>query len=232
VARLGVRAGETLQPLDRAAEALRSGDHQRAEAAQRQQMPGGRAGSGVVGGAHARDLTWLDVPVVDQHDRQAPGVQGGDVVERALGLDDQQAVEALGGDLRTELAHRLVAAVAGEQEQAVPLGLQHVDRALQHLADPRPGERGHQHADHPGAPAGQTDRTGTRHVAQFLDHLANPGGGGLVQLTLAVEHTGHGRLADLGPRRDVGDGDRHWSSGMSGRLPRHFGTGFGSGSGS
>jgi hypothetical protein len=139
-------------------------------------------------------------------------VQRGDVVEGALGLDDQQPVERLGGDLRAELAHRLLAAVAGEQQQAVPLGLEHVDRALDHLADPRPGERGHQHADHPRTPAGQADGARAGHVTELVDHRPDPRGGRLVQLTLAVEHSGHGRLADLGPGRHIGDGDWHWSS--------------------
>ena len=137
--------------------------------------------------AAAAPPAWLVVPtdgncglvvaVVDQHHRQAAGVQGGDVVEGALRLDDQQAVERLGGDLGAELAHRLVAAVAGEQQQAVPLGLQHVDRALQHLAHPRPGERRDEHADDAGPAAGQADRPGAGHVAELLDHLADPGGG-------------------------------------------------------
>nr|BFE69401.1 hypothetical protein GCM10020092_027020 [Actinoplanes digitatis] len=121
-------------------------------------MPGGRAGAGVVGGAHARDLHRLRVAVVDEHHGKPAGVQGGDEVEGALGLDHQQAVEALGGDLGAELAHRLLAAVAGEQQQAVALGLEHVDRALQHLADPRPGQRRDEHADHAGPAAGQADR--------------------------------------------------------------------------
>ena len=68
-------------------------------------------------------------------------VQVGDVVEGALRLDHQQAVERLRGDLGGELPHRLLAPVAGEQQQAVPLGLHHVDRALQHLAHPGPGQR-------------------------------------------------------------------------------------------
>jgi hypothetical protein len=127
-------------------DAVASGDDERVEAADPEQMPGGGPGSGVVGGAHARDLAGLVVAVVDEYDRQATGVQGGDVLQGSLGLDHQQAVEGLGGDLGAELPHRLVAAVAGEQQQPVPLGLQHVDGALQDLADPRPGQRRHQHA--------------------------------------------------------------------------------------
>ena len=76
-----------------------------------------------------------------------------------------------------ELLHRLLTPVAGEQQQPVALGLDHVDRALQHLAHPGPGERGDQHADDPGPAAGQADRAGAGHVAELGDHLADPLGG-------------------------------------------------------
>ncbi len=143
---------------------------------------------------------------------QRQQVPGSSPRERALRLDDQQAVERFRGHLDAELAHRLVTAIAGEQQQPVPFGLQHVDRVLHHLADPRAGKRRDQHADHLGTSAGQAHSPGTGHVTQFLDDFADPRGRGLVQLTLAVAHAGHGRFADLSPGRNVGDGDRHWSS--------------------
>lgn len=136
-------------------------------------------------------------------------VQFGDVVQRSLWLDHQQAVEGFGGDLAGEAPQRLLTPVAGEQQQAEARRLHGVDHALEDLADPRPGQRGDQHPDDPGAAPRQSDGSRARYVAEFLDDPSDPCDGRRVELALAVEDPGDSRLADAGMCGHISDGDRH-----------------------
>lgn len=113
--------------------------------------------------------------VVDEHDRQATAVQCGEVVESVLGFDDDEPVEGTRRHLAGEALHGLGAPVAGEEQQPVVGGLDGVDDTLEHFAHPRPGERGHQHADRTAAAAGQSDGARAGYVAELCDHFANTG---------------------------------------------------------
>ena len=96
-----------------------------------------------------------------------------------------------------------------------------VDDRLQHVGDPRPGDRWHQHAHHSRAAAGESDRARARHVTELLDDAANSGCGRLVEIALAVEHAGDSGLADASAGGDVGDGVWHRVSFPWRRLVGH-----------
>ncbi|CAO0830409.1 hypothetical protein SMICM17S_11681 [Streptomyces microflavus] len=183
--------------------------------------------------------------VVDEHDRQAVAVQGGEVAEGVLRLHDDEPVEGARRHLGGEALDGLGAPVAGEQQQPVVGGLDGVDDALEQFAHPRPGQRGDQHADGTAGAAGQAHGSGAGHIAELCDHFTNAGGGGTVHLALGVDDPGHGRLADAGLTGDIGDGDAHlglrWTrQGQAeqgwGRAAEHIpgdtsGTGSGTGTG-
>ena len=114
---------------------------------------------------HRGELGLLD-PIIDHHHGQTAGVQARDEVQGALRFDDDEAVEGLGRHLGGELAHRLVTAVAGEQQHPVGGGLDGVDGALDDITHPRPLQRRDQDADHAGLSPGQADGARTGHVAR------------------------------------------------------------------
>ena len=214
---LGVDVDESGHALHGAAEAQLPGDHRRPGASGGQQVARGGLPAQAVAGRDGRELR-AGLAVVDQDDRHALGVELGDVVQLALGLDDQQRVERLGRDLVGELAHRLVAVMAGEDHEPAGLRLHDVHRALQHVADPGPGQARDQHADDPRAAPGQAHRAGAGHVAQLGDDPADALGRGRVQLALAVQDARDRGLGDSGLRCHIGDGDLHGFPAFSGAV--------------
>ncbi|CAM5399521.1 hypothetical protein SGRI78S_03337 [Streptomyces griseus subsp. griseus] len=125
--------------------------------------------------------------IVDEHDRQAVAVQFGEVAEGVLGLHDDEPVEGARGHLAGEALDGLGAAVAGEQQQPVVGGFDGVDDALEQFAHPRPGQRGHEHADRTAGTAGEADGAGAGYIAELCDHFTNAGGRGAVHLALGVD---------------------------------------------
>lgn len=182
----GQDRAESVQPVAYAAEVPGARDDQGSAAPGGQQMTGGGRPSFAIGGHDGGELGVV-AAVVDQHDRQTVAVQRGEMVEGVLGLDDQEPVEGARRHLAGEAPYGLGAAIAGEEQQPVIGGLDGVHDTLEHLAHPRPGERGHQHGDRTAAAAGQSDGTRAGYVAELCDHFTNAGGSGTVHLTLGVD---------------------------------------------
>lgn len=141
-------------------------------------------------------------------------------LEGVLGLHHEQPVERARRHLAGETSHGFGAPVAGEQQQPEAGGFHRVDDALQHLAHPRPGQRGHQHAHRPAAAPGQPDGTRTGYIAHAVDDLADTGSGRCLDLATGVQHPRHGRLAHAGRLGHIGDGHGHNC------LPAHGDRGF------
>jgi hypothetical protein len=128
----------------------------RTPTAKAEQVLGSHLGTGTI----RRCDRWkqrLTTAVVDHDDGQALRVQTIDVVERPFRLNHQQTIERLRRYLGRKAAHRLLTAVAGEEQEPVRLRLQNIDRALQNVSHPRPGEGRHQDADGAGPPPRQPD---------------------------------------------------------------------------